>query len=285
VQVRPLGGGGPAEGAALLRSQRGRGGRGGGIGRGRGRIRRRRGRDRRCRVPAAADRDAHRRDGRPAPQAPAPEAARPEPAPVRNTCHALPPSATGIRHRAGRIKPPSGTGHCEWAGIPGYFGGPTPPARVRAANHPRPGKTFVRSLSGRPSRVPNNLPLPLSSFVGRVRETAEISRLLGTTRLLTLTGTGGCGKTRLALQAAEDLRESYPAGIWLVELAPLADPALVPQAVAVALGVREAPGLPLSSSLADFLGDRTMLLVLDNCEHLIEAAAGLADGLLRNCPG
>src|SRR5439155_14212769 len=103
-------------------------------------------------------------------------------------------------------------------------------------------------------------------------------------RLLTLTGTGGCGKTRLALRVAGDLPESFPDGIWLVPLAALVDPALVPPAVAAALGVREAPGVPLSDALVDFLFDKTSLLVLDNCEHLVEAAAGLADSLLRSCP-
>jgi hypothetical protein len=88
------------------------------------------------------------------------------------------------------------------------------------------------------------LPAYLTSFVGLEREVAEVRRVLGTTRLLTLTGTGGIGKTRLALQAANELVGAYPDGVWLVELAPLADGALVPQAVATAVGLREQPGRP-----------------------------------------
>src|SRR5437867_10271679 len=96
--------------------------------------------------------------------------------------------------------------------------------------------------------VSHNLPLQLTSFIGREREIAEVERLLGGTRLLTLTGAGGCGKTRLALRVAEGVLGDYADGVWLVELAPLADPALVPQAIASALGVREAPGRTLFAS-------------------------------------
>ena len=91
------------------------------------------------------------------------------------------------------------------------------------------------------------------------------------TRLLTLTGAGGCGKTRLALEVARDLVGAYPDGVWLVELAPLSDPTLVAQAVAQALGVREQPGRPLLETLKDTLRTKKMLLVVDNCEHLVEA--------------
>src|SRR6266536_3129411 len=101
--------------------------------------------------------------------------------------------------------------------------------------------------------VPNNLPRQLTSFIGRARELEEVKRLLGEVPLLTLTGAGGCGKTRLALRAAADSMDAYPDGIWLVELAPLADPALVPQAVAAALGVREASGRALTDSLKEYL--------------------------------
>src|SRR4051794_16853366 len=110
---------------------------------------------------------------------------------------------------------------------------------------------------------PNNLPLQLTSFVGREREIAEVERLLGATRLLTLTGTGGCGKTRLALEVAGRALPAYEHGVWLVELAALADAARVEQAVAGALGLREAPGRPLSETLAGFLRERSLLLVLD----------------------
>jgi non-specific serine/threonine protein kinase len=133
--------------------------------------------------------------------------------------------------------------------------------------------------------IPHNLPLPLTSFIGRQRELAEVRRLLAATRLLTLTGAGGVGKTRLAIEAAAGhVAADYPDGTWLVELAPLADPALLPQTIAAALGVREAPGRSLADSLTEYLRAKTLLLVLDNCEHLVAAAAQLAEALLRTCP-
>jgi predicted ATPase/DNA-binding CsgD family transcriptional regulator len=101
---------------------------------------------------------------------------------------------------------------------------------------------------------------------------------------LTLTGPGGCGKTRLALAAAEELVGKFEDGVWLVDLAPLADPSLVPQAVASTPGVREQPGRSLTETLSEYLASKKVLLVLDNCEHLIEACAELADSLLRSCP-
>jgi predicted ATPase len=136
-----------------------------------------------------------------------------------------------------------------------------------------------------PKRVPNNLPLQLSSFVGRHREMAGVQRLLGEMRLLTLTGTGGSGKTRLALAVANDLVESFEDGVWLVELASLSDPDLVPQAVASKLRVREAQDRSLIETLSEHLGSKEMLLVLDNCEHLLVGCATLAEALLRTCPG
>jgi predicted ATPase/DNA-binding CsgD family transcriptional regulator len=131
---------------------------------------------------------------------------------------------------------------------------------------------------------PNNLPSQFSSFVGREKELAEVMRLLEETRLLTLTGSGGCGKTRLGLAAAGELAKGIENGAWLVELAPLSDPSLVPQAVATALGVREQPGGSLTGTLSGYLRTRKLLLVLDNCEHLIQASADLAEALLRTCP-
>ena len=101
-------------------------------------------------------------------------------------------------------------------------------------------------------------------------------RLLGESRLLTLTGPGGVGKSRLAQEAAGGLLDEYPDGVWLVELAPLADPALVPLAVAQVLGLREEPGRPLLATLTDYLQSRRLILVLDNCEHLVAACAQLA---------
>jgi non-specific serine/threonine protein kinase len=133
--------------------------------------------------------------------------------------------------------------------------------------------------------VQNNLPFQLTSFIGREREIAEVERLLGTTRLLTLTGTGGCGKTRLALEVAARILPKYEDGVWLVELAALSDAGLVAQTVATALAVREAPGQALGDTLAAYLRDRSLLLVLDNCEHLVVACARLAEALLRAAPG
>jgi non-specific serine/threonine protein kinase len=112
----------------------------------------------------------------------------------------------------------------------------------------------------------------------------EARRLLSMTRLLTLTGAGGSGKTRLALEVARSLADVYTDGVWLTELAPLSDPALAPQAVARAVGVREQPGRQLADTLVEHLRTGNLLLVLDNCEHLVEAAAHLAEILLRACP-
>jgi predicted ATPase/DNA-binding XRE family transcriptional regulator len=129
----------------------------------------------------------------------------------------------------------------------------------------------------------HNLPSARTSFIGRDAEILEVKRLLAMRRLLTLTGAGGCGKTRLALEVARNLVGAYQDGVWLVELAPLSEGALVPQAVAVAIGVREQPGRPLSDTLADAMRTKEMLLVLDNCEHLIDACAQFVDGLLNSC--
>jgi predicted ATPase/DNA-binding SARP family transcriptional activator len=130
----------------------------------------------------------------------------------------------------------------------------------------------------------HNLPAPRTSFVGRERQMVEVKRTLAMTRLLTLTGAGGSGKTRLALEIARDLIGTYPDGVWLVELAPLVEGELVPETVAEILGVREQPGRSRLETLLDALRDKEMLLVLDNCEHLIDAAARLADVLLSSCP-
>jgi len=132
--------------------------------------------------------------------------------------------------------------------------------------------------------LPNNLPRQLTSFIGREKEIEEVRQLLTSSALVTLTGTGGCGKTRLALQVAAEVLEDYPEGVWLVELAALSDPGLVVQTVATALGLREAPGQPLLQTLTDYLQSRTLLLVLDNCEHLIAACASLTETLLQACP-
>src|SRR5688572_4184927 len=130
---------------------------------------------------------------------------------------------------------------------------------------------------------PNNLPFPSNSFVGRERELAAFGDLLKVTRLLTLTGAGGMGKTRLAVQLASLLLPRFPHGAWLVELAPVTDPQDVPQAVAQALRLREQPGHTITQTLQTDLRDKEVLLMLDNCEHLVEACARLASSLLQAC--
>ncbi|MFQ5809045.1 MAG: tetratricopeptide repeat protein [Armatimonadota bacterium] len=157
------------------------------------------------------------------------------------------------------------------------------PERIFQLIHPDLRSEFppLRSLQA----FSHNLPVQLSTFIGREREMDEVKELLSRTRLLTITGTGGAGKTRLSLQVAADLLDDYPDGIWLVELAPLADPALVPQTVAAALGIREEPGRPIPATLAEQLRPRSCLLVLDSCEHVLGESAVLADELLRSCAG
>lgn len=139
---------------------------------------------------------------------------------------------------------------------------------------------YLKSLDN----LPNNLPVQVTSFVGREREIGEVKRLLSGSHLLTLTGSGGAGKTRLSLQVAADLLEEFPDGVWFVELAPLTNPALVPQAAATVLNLPEEKGRPVLATLLSYLRDKKTLLILDNCEHLIEAAAELASNLIRNCP-
>jgi predicted ATPase/class 3 adenylate cyclase len=155
------------------------------------------------------------------------------------------------------------------------------PEHLFQVAHPDLAAAFPppKSLDARP----NNLPVQLTSFIGREREIAEVKRLLGAARLVTLTGSGGAGKTRLALQVAADVVESYPEGAWLAELAPIADPALVTKAVASAVNVPEQPGRGITETLVDALRSKAVLLVLDNCEHLLAACRDLAAALLRTC--
>jgi len=138
----------------------------------------------------------------------------------------------------------------------------------------------VRSLD----TLPNNLPRRLSSFIGREREIKDVKRLMDTTRLLSLIGPGGAGKTRLAVQVAGDVLDSFTHGAFFVELATVTDPSLVTQALASVLGVREEPARPLQATLTTFLRGRHILLLLDNCEHLVEAVAALAEALLQAAP-
>jgi predicted ATPase/DNA-binding CsgD family transcriptional regulator len=130
-----------------------------------------------------------------------------------------------------------------------------------------------------------NVPIQLTSFVGRERELADIQRLLSTSRLVTLSGAGGCGKTRLAIQIARTVGDTFTDGVWLVDLAPLRDPALVPQLVAQTLGVHPPPSQPLIESLLSFVQPKQLLLILNNCEHLIAACAQFAHQLLSQASG
>jgi predicted ATPase/class 3 adenylate cyclase len=139
-----------------------------------------------------------------------------------------------------------------------------------------------RSL-GNPA-LPNNLPAQLSAFIGRDREMNEVRALVESRRLVTLTGAGGSGKTRLALQVAAELLDGSGDGVWLAELAAVSDGDAVPAAICEALGIGEQPGRPVLDSLLDALAFQFVLIVLDNCEHLIGACAKTADAILRHCP-
>src|SRR5687768_11155952 len=124
------------------------------------------------------------------------------------------------------------------------------------------------------------LPTVLTSFVGRQREIAEVLQLLASSRLVTLTGAAGCGKTRLALRVATEVNDQYADGVYWVELARMSDPALVPQAIAKVLHVAEQAGRPLIDSMLEAIRDKQFLLVLDNCEHLLSACTQLVETLL-----
>jgi predicted ATPase/class 3 adenylate cyclase len=138
----------------------------------------------------------------------------------------------------------------------------------------------LRSLEA----TPNNLPLQFTSFIGREHESAEIKRLLDGTRLLMLLGMGGLGKTRLSLQVGADVLDKYPDGVWFVDLAPIKDPSLVPNAAAQVLGVREEPGKAITQTLCEHVKQHNLLFILDNCEHLVGACAILANALLQAAP-
>jgi predicted ATPase/class 3 adenylate cyclase/predicted negative regulator of RcsB-dependent stress response len=157
------------------------------------------------------------------------------------------------------------------------------PEEVFQLNAPGLNNNFppLKSLSN----LPNNLPVPVTSFVGREKEIAEVKRLLSSSRLVTLTGPGGTGKTRLALQVAGELLESYPDGVWFVELAPLADAALIPATTVASLRINNMPGLPHRQALFEFLRSKSLLIIFDNCEHLIESCADFIEELLRACSG
>jgi predicted ATPase/class 3 adenylate cyclase len=140
----------------------------------------------------------------------------------------------------------------------------------------------LRSL-GNPALL-NNLPAQLSTFIGRDRELSDVRALAESSRMVTLTGAGGCGKTRLSLQVAAEMLDGAGDGVWLVELAAVSDPDAVPSAISGALGIAPRPGRPALEALLDALGPQDILIVLDNCEHLIDACAKTADSLVRRCP-
>jgi predicted ATPase/class 3 adenylate cyclase len=178
----------------------------------------------------------------------------------------LPPGAAlrdlGV-HRLKDLGPPVRIFQLDAAGLPAEF----PP---------------LRSL-GNPE-LPNNLPAQLARFIGRDRELAEVRALVASSRLVTLTGAGGSGKTRLGLQVAAESLDGSGDGVWLVELAAIADEQAVAQAISRALGIAQPPGRPVLDTLLDALAPQDILIVLDNCEHLIGACAKIADAIVTRCP-
>ena len=145
-------------------------------------------------------------------------------------------------------------------------------------------KTESISTKTSPKADSTHIPVPLTSFIGREKEIDEIVRLVGKNRLLTLTGSGGVGKTRLAIESSNKLAGKFKDGVWWVDLVGLNDPLLMPQVIAKVVGVREVSSEPIMETLKNALKSKGLLLVLDNCEHLIEAAAKYAEHLLAACP-
>ena len=158
----------------------------------------------------------------------------------------------------------------------------------------RPEHLFQLNIAGLPTTFPplktldaflNNLPTQLTTFIGRENEMTEVKKELETHRLVTLTGSGGTGKTRLSLQVAAEVLDRFPQGVWFIELAPLADPELITQTILSAIGITEQKGKSPLELLKGYLREKKALIVLDNCEHLIEASAKLANALLSSAPG
>jgi predicted ATPase/class 3 adenylate cyclase len=163
----------------------------------------------------------------------------------------------------------------------------------RLKDLPRPEQLFQLDIDGLPQEFPalksldlrrNNLPLQMTPFVGRTAEIADAGSRLAESRLVTVIGPGGMGKTRLAIELAANLLEECADGVWMVELAPISDPDLIASSLLTVVGLREEPGRTALHTLTDHLASRQVLLVLDNCEHLVEACAQLASALLRACP-
>ena len=157
------------------------------------------------------------------------------------------------------------------------------PERVFQLCHPALADEFppLRSLDARP----NNLPVQRTTFIGRAAELTELTALLGVERLVTLTGSGGCGKTRLALQVGAEALDTFADGVWLVDLATVADPVAVPVTAAQVFALKEAAGMSPQDMVVGYLAGRRALLILDNCEHVLDAAGGLVDAVLARCPG
>ena len=156
------------------------------------------------------------------------------------------------------------------------------PERVFQLTHPDlpPNFTRIHSLDARK----HNLPVQLTRFIGREREMSNLKDHLDTNRLLTLSGTGGCGKTRLALQVAGDVVDRYPDGVWLVEMAAVTDPALIPRVVSSVLAIRQQSGKTIIATIVDAIGRKKHHLLLDRCEHIAAAAADLVAAVLAACP-
>jgi predicted ATPase len=156
------------------------------------------------------------------------------------------------------------------------------PLRLYQVNAPDLQQDFpaIKSLDAQP----NNLPAQLTSFIGRAKEKTEATALLANTRMLTFIGPGGTGKTRLSLQLADEQLDQFKDGVWFIELAPIMDSAYMISAVASTFGLREVQGVPLLNIVMDYLRGKQLLVVLDNCEHLVEACAKLANQLLHECP-
>jgi predicted ATPase len=151
---------------------------------------------------------------------------------------------------------------------------------------------FARGVSGFPhsssllsNKHVTNLPSPLTSFIGREKEKVDVIDRISKHRLVTLTGSGGVGKTRLSIKVGEQIAGGYPNGVWLVELAPILDPLLIARTVAIAIGLRDEPQRPVIDMLSDYLVEKQMLIILDNCEHVLDACAQLVHTLLTHCPG
>ena len=158
------------------------------------------------------------------------------------------------------------------------------PVDVVVRSGSEPSTAAVAALDSVPETRRHNLPAELTSFVGRQTELLELRRGIASSRLVSLTGAGGVGKTRLAVRLASDLVDEFPGGVWFVDLASLSAPELVAQTIATVLGIREGPRRSMRDALLDNLRQRELLLVLDNCEHLISSCAELVEALLRGAP-